>query len=77
MSVLGDTTSACHWLLNKENASKRYNVVVCRATRAQSKVVHYGWNAPENVLAMTRHAIGYSMRKHYTAKAPKQVSACC
>ena len=77
MSVLGDTTSACHWLFNRENASKRQNVVVYRATRAQSKVVHHGSNAPENVSAMTQHAIGYSMRKHHTAKAPKQVSACC
>ena len=72
-----ETTSACHWLFNRDNASKRQNVVVYRVTCAQSKVVHHGSNAPENMSAMTQHAIGYGTRKHRTAKAPKQVLACC
>ena len=63
--------------VQQEAVSERQDVVVYRAARAQSKVVHRGSNAPENVSAMTQHAIGYSMRKHRATKAPKQVSECC
>ena len=48
-----------------------------RVTHAQAKVVHHGLNAPENMSAMTRHAIGYDMRKHRTTKVSKQVLVCC